>query len=177
MGSIASPVAVFLSSCIFVVRALFTAANQADFEDNRLSWCACHSMSWLDASFPIHVAMVSRHERTIYKTRRVCSLCPVMVSLSGCDVMTSPSFMAAVKRNGVGWKLLSSFDLLCTCANLRQRRTVLVQTNSPVFGSTVVLMLMEVSTLVRVFEASPRRSSVSRREESSGLSSRPLMGG
>ncbi len=51
------------------------------------------------------------------------------------------------------------------------------QTNSPVLGSTVVLMLMVLSTLVRFFEASPRRSSALQREESSDLLPCQLLGG
>ncbi len=94
--------AVFLSSCRFVVRALLAAVNLADLEDNQSSWRSFHSMSGLDASFLMHVVMVSRHTRTVYKTRRVCSLCPEIASWSGCDVMMSPSFMAAWKRSGVG---------------------------------------------------------------------------
>ncbi len=57
---------------------------------------------------------------------------------------------------------------------MQQRRTLLAQTNSPICGSTVALILMVVSTLVRFF--APRRSSLLQREESSGLSPVPLMG-
>ncbi len=53
---------------------------------------------------------------------------------------------------------------------------MLAQTNSPVCGSTVVLVLMDVSTLVRFFEASPKRSLALQRENSSVLSLQPWMG-
>ncbi len=68
-------------------------------------------------------------------------------------------------------------DALKICVKVRQRRTVFAYMNSPVCGRTFVLMLIVVSTLVRFFEASPRRSSASCREESSSLSPCPLMGG
>ncbi len=79
-GSISLPIAVFLSSCRVVVRALLAAANRADLEHNQFSWHAFHSMSGLDAFFLMHVAMVLRHVRTVYNTRRVCSLCPKIAS-------------------------------------------------------------------------------------------------
>ncbi len=93
--------AVFLSSCRVVVRALLAAANQADFEHNQFSWHEFCNMSGLHATFPMHVVMVSRHARTVYNTRRVCSLNPEIASWNGCDVMMFPSFMAVLKRNGV----------------------------------------------------------------------------
>ncbi len=65
MGNIAPPVAVFLSSCRVVFRALFAMANWADVEEDQLSWCVFGSMSGLDASFPIHVVIVSKHVRTV----------------------------------------------------------------------------------------------------------------
>ncbi len=89
-------------SCKVVVKAPLAAANQADQDDNQSSWHALRNMSGLNTSFLNHVAMVSRHVRTVYDTRRVCSLCPKISSLSGRNVMMSPSFMAAVKWNGVG---------------------------------------------------------------------------
>ncbi len=85
-------------SCRAVVRAMLATANCVDFEDNQSSWHAFCSMSGLDTSFPIHVVMVSRHTRTVYNTRRVCSLCPEIASWSGQDVMMSPIVMAALKR-------------------------------------------------------------------------------
>ncbi len=99
-GSIAPPVAVFLSCWRVVLRALLAAANHADVECNQFSWCVSHSMSGLDAFFPMHVAIVLRHARTMCKTRRVCLLCPMIASRSGCKVMMSPSFMAVLKERG-----------------------------------------------------------------------------
>ncbi len=101
-GSIAPPVAVFLSSCRVVVKALLAAANWADLEDNQSSWHTFCNMSGLDASFPMYVAMVSRHARTVYNMRRVYLLCPEIASWNGHDVMISPSFMVTLNWNGVG---------------------------------------------------------------------------
>ncbi len=101
-GSIALPVAVFLSCWRVVIRALLAAANQTNVEHDQSSWCVFHSMSRFEASFPIHMVMVLRHTRTVYKTRRVCLLCHKIASWSGQDVMISPSFISALNRNGVG---------------------------------------------------------------------------
>ncbi len=57
--------AVFLSSYRVKVRVLLAAVNQADLEDDQSSWHALHNMSGLDTLFPMPVAMVSRHARTM----------------------------------------------------------------------------------------------------------------
>ncbi len=84
------------------MRALLAMANCADVEYNQASCCAHRCMSGFDACFPRHVAKVSRHTRTVYKTRIVCLLFPKIASWSGCEVMIFPSFIAALKRKGVG---------------------------------------------------------------------------
>ncbi len=84
------------------MRALLAAANCIDVECNQESWQAFCSMSWFNASFPMIVAMVSRHARTVNEMSVVCLLFPKIASCSGCNVMISHSLMAALKRKGVG---------------------------------------------------------------------------
>ncbi len=69
---------------------------------NQVPWYAFQSMSGFDASFLLQVAIVSRHTRTVYKTRMVCLLFPEIASSNGCEVMISPNFIAFLKRIGVG---------------------------------------------------------------------------
>ncbi len=95
-------VAVFSSCWMVVLRALLALANCTDVECDQASCSVFKSMSGFDASFPRHIAIVSRHARTVYKTWIVCSLFPNIVSCSGGEVMISPSFIAALKRMGVG---------------------------------------------------------------------------
>ncbi len=68
-----------LSSWRQVVRALLAVTNLAEVEYNQVSCFAFHSIYRSDASFPIQVAMVSRHARTVSKTSMVCLLFPKIV--------------------------------------------------------------------------------------------------
>ncbi len=63
------------------MRAILVAANCADREYDQESWCALHSISRFDASFPMQVAMVLRQVRTVYKTSIVCLLFPKIFTL------------------------------------------------------------------------------------------------
>ncbi len=98
----ALPVAVFSSYLRVVLRALLAVANCADEERNQASWHAFCSMSGFGASFPILVTIVLRHVRIVYKMRNVCLLFQKIASWSGYEIMISPSFIAALKRKGVG---------------------------------------------------------------------------
>ncbi len=84
------------------MRTLLATANCTEVECNQESWCAFHSMSGFDASFPIHLATVSRQARTMYKTSVVCLLFPNILSCSSIDVMISPQLDSYDEEEGCG---------------------------------------------------------------------------
>ncbi len=65
-GSKAPAMAVRLSWLRLAVRAWSATVKHMERVGSHTSWHACRIMSGLEASFPMFMAMVSRHDRAVY---------------------------------------------------------------------------------------------------------------